>query len=145
MCARGWALPRRKDCRRRNLPLGPGDADDLDIGRQRRIRADGRHHQTTHPIVGQKLGAGREPPSSIDHDPRRLWAGDSAYRELRIIGQSSPNPDHHGIHQSAKTMQMGKPRRPVDVVRMSTFRCNSAIQRLADLADRNQFIDPAMP
>jgi hypothetical protein len=63
---------------------------------------------------------------------------------LWIVGQSSSNPDHHRVYQGAKPMQMGKPGRPIDVMGMSGFRRNPAIQRLADLADRNQFIDPSM-
>jgi hypothetical protein len=42
-------------------------------------------------------------------------------------------------------MQVGEPRRPIDVVGMSGFRRNTAVQRLADLTDRNQFIDSSMP
>ena len=52
-----------------------GDADDLDVGRQRRLRAGAGHHQAAHAVVGEKLGAGGQPPAGIDHDARRMRAG----------------------------------------------------------------------
>ena len=40
-----------------------GEADDLDVGRQRRPGAGAGHDQAAHAVVGQKLGAGRKPPA----------------------------------------------------------------------------------
>ena len=109
------------------------------------LRACAGHHQAAHAIVGQKLGAGRQPPAGVDDDPRRLRAGDAPHRELRIVGQRGSDPDHHRVHQGAQPMQMGEPRRPIDVVGMSGFGRNPAVQRLADLRDHHQFIDPPVP
>ena len=97
------------------------------------------------PSLARQLGAGRKPPAGIDDDPRRLRAGDAPHRELRIVGQRGSDPDHHRVDQGAQPVQVGEPRRPVDVVGMSGFGRDPAVQRLADLADHDQFIDPAMP
>ena len=122
-----------------------GEADDLDVGRQRRPRARAGDHQAAHAIVGETAWRRRKPPFGIDDDPRRLRAGDAPHGELRIVGERRSDPDHHGIHQRPQPVQMGKPRRPVDVVRMSGFGRDAAVQRLADLADHHEFVDPAMP
>ena len=99
-----------KDRRRRDLPVGLGDADDLDVGRQRRPRARAGHHQAAHAIVGEQLGAGRQPPAGIDHDPRRLRSGYPPHRELRIVGQRRADPDHHRVDQRAQPVQMRQAR-----------------------------------
>ena len=72
-------------------------------------------------------------PRGIDDDPRRLRAGDAPHRELGIVGQRRSDPDHHRIDQGPQPVQVGKPRRPIDVVGMSGFGRNPAVQRLADL------------
>ena len=103
------------------------------------------HDQSAHAIIGEELCAGRQPPAGIDDDPRRLRAGHAPHRELRIVGQRRADPDHHRIDQRPQPMQMRKPGRSVDVVGMSGFGGNPAVQRLADLRDRDEFIDPAVP
>ena len=113
--------------------------------RQRRLRARAGHDQAAHAIVGQQFGAGRQPPAGIDDDPRRLRAGDAPHRELGIVGQRRADADHHRIDQRPQPVQMGESGRPVDVVGMAGFGRDPAVQRLADLGDHHQVVDPAMP
>ena len=135
-----------KDCGRRDLPVGLA-------GRPTISMSDGSgglapcagHHQAAHAVVGQKLGAGRQPAARIDDDPRRLRAGDAPHGELRIVGQRRADPDHHRIDQRPQPVQMGKPGRPIDVVRVAGFGRNPAIERLADLADDHQVVDRPVP
>ena len=134
---------RRQDGGRRDLPVGSRQRDDLDVGRQRRPGAGRGDHQAAHAVAASSLALGRQPAARIDHDPRRLRTGHPPDRELRIVGERRPDPDHHGIDQRAQPVQMGKPGRPVDVVRMAGRRGDPAVQRLADLADHHQTVGRA--
>ena len=121
-------------------------ADDLDVGRQRRRGAGAGHHQPAHAVVGETaLRRTASRPRGVDDDPRRLRAGDAPHRELRVVGQRRADADHHRIDQRAQPVQVGEPGRPVDVVRMSGFGRDPAVQRLADLADHDQIVDPPVP
>ena len=134
---------RRKDRRRRDLPVGLGHADDLDVRTAAaawRPRAVTTRRRT--PSSARSLALGRQPSAGIDHHPRRVRAGDAPHRELRIVGERRADPDHHRIDQGAQPVQMGEPRRPVDVVRMAGFGRDPAVERLADLADHDQIVDP---
>ena len=101
---------RRENGRRRDMPVGAGEADDLDVGRQRRPGAGAGDHQAAHAIGGEEPCAGGKPAPRIDHDPRRLRPGHPPDRELRIVGERRPNPDDHRIDQGAQPVQMGQGR-----------------------------------
>jgi hypothetical protein len=57
---------------------------------------------------------------------------------LRIVGERGPDADDNGVNDGAKTMQMRKPGRAVDVMGMTAARGDAAIERLADLTHNNQ-------
>ena len=125
-------------------PVGLGDTDNLDVRRQWRLRARAGHDEAPHAVLGQHFCAGGKPSAGINDDPRRLRAGDAPYRELGIVGQRRSDPDHHRIDQGAQPVQVGKPRRPIYVMGMSSFGRNPAVQRLADLRDHHKVIDTAV-
>ena len=102
-------------------------------------------HEAPHAILGQHLRTGGKPSAGIDHNPRRLRAGDAPHRELGIVGQRRSDPDHHRVHQGPQPVQVGKPCRPIDVMGMSGFGRNPAVQRLADLRNHHQVVDTAVP
>ena len=99
-----------------------------------------RHQQAADAVVGEHLGARRQPAVRIDHDARRMRPGDPPHRQLRIVGERGADADHDGIDQRAQPVQMSETRRSVDVFRMAGGGGDAPVERLADLADHDQVV-----
>jgi hypothetical protein len=62
---------------------------------------------------------------------------------LRIVGDRGADPDQYRIDQRAQPMQVGKPRRTVDVMRIPAGRGDAGVDRLAELPDDHHFVGGA--
>lgn len=76
------------------------------------------------------------PPTRVEHDPRRVSTAHVAHRELRIIGAGGAGAHHDGICQRPQTMQMDQRLETVDVVGVTAFGGDAAIEALAELGQR---------
>ncbi|OJA07063.1 hypothetical protein QHL1GM_17520 [Halomonas sp. QHL1] len=72
--------------------------------------------------------------SRIQHHPRRVSAADVAHGQLRIIGAGGSRADDHRVDHGAQAVQVNQTFMTVDVVRMTTFCGNAAIQALPQLS-----------
>jgi hypothetical protein len=132
---------RSKDSRRRKVPIGSGQPDKL-YARDRRSGISFRsYNNATDTILTEDPRFAAETAVRIDDDACRLLPGDPAYGQLRIIGYRSTDADNDRVYQSPQPVQVGQSGRPIDVFRMPRFRRNTAVERLADLADDHQLIN----
>jgi hypothetical protein len=79
----------------------------------------------------------------VDDDPCRLRPCHPPHGELGVVGKRRAHPDHHGIDEGTQPVQVGEAGRAVDVVRMAGRGRDTAVERLANLADHDQIVDAA--
>jgi len=136
---------RLEDVARRDGAAGCRQDDALDIVRELGQCTLRRHHDAAGAVGRKELGVGCHAAARIDHDARRAGARDVTHRQLRIVRNRGTDPDHDRIDQGTQPVQVGKPGRAVDVVRMTGLGRNAAVERLSELADHHQIIDRARP
>ena len=130
----------------RDVPLLGRQGERLDPpGGGTGLRGRDRDDEAPDAVVGEQPGVGRQPPARIDHDPRRMRAGDAPDGEPGIVGEHGPDADHDGVDQGAQPMQVRETLGPVDVMGMAAFGGDPAVERLADLADHHQVVDRSGP
>ena len=89
-------------------------------------------------IVAETCRRVGQPAGRIDDDPRGLRAFGGAHRQPRIVRERGADADDDGIDQGAQPMQMEDPGRSIDVMGVPGDGGDAAIERLADLADRQR-------
>src|SRR6266702_3318970 len=132
---------RLQDCRRGDMPVGRRQTHDLDTGVVD-LRALTRQDDAADSVRGQNPRGRRQTPPRIDHDPHRTGSRDPADGELRVIGQRGAYTDDHRIDQRPQAVEVSEAGRPVDVFRMAGRRGDAGIDRLAELPDHRQAVDP---
>ncbi len=139
------AIRKRRQYRSRcDFAAGRRHFNDFDAVSKRRFYPLGGDHKSPDTVVGQNLGAGRQPPFWIEHDACRTWAGDAPDRELRIVGDCRADADQYRIDERTELVEMIQARRTVDVFGMSGDCRDTAIDRLSNLTDNNEIIDRAV-
>ena len=96
----------RRDPRRRLSLAVTTISTPAGIGERAPVAID----QAADAVCGEQPGAGRQPAVRVDHHPCRVGAGHPPDRELRVVGERGPDPDHHRIDQRSQPVQMGKRR-----------------------------------
>ena len=70
-----------------------------------------------------------------------MGTGHPPHGELRIVSQRRADADHDGVDEGPQPVQVGEPRRPVDVVGMSGFVATRPSSDWPICADHHQVVD----
>jgi hypothetical protein len=95
------------------------------------------YDQTPNTVCGKQAGARRQAASGVDDRPCRVRPLNPTDGQLGIVSQSGTGTDDHNIDQSPQPVQMGQSCRAINVMGMSGFRGDPAIQGLADLPNEH--------
>jgi glycosyltransferase 2 family protein len=132
-----------KDGCRGNVPVGCRQSENFDVG-ERTGRSLRRHHESARAIGVEQARARTQSSTWIKNDARWMRPDDATDGELGIVGERSPYSDDDGIDDGAEPMQMGEARWPIDIVRVSGHRRDTAVERLSNLSDNDEIIDASL-
>lgn len=108
----------------------------LNVARVHSLRHIGSYDmQRRCAVVAQQRQVIRKAASWVKHHPGRVAATNVAYGQLRVVGTGRPCADDHRVNQRPQAVQMDQAFVTVDVVGVTAFRRNAAIQALAQLSD----------
>ena len=136
---------RGENSRRRDFPVHFRQSENFNAGRRRTRPALRGDQQSPDAVISKDPGVGAKPALWIDNHACRLRPGDLPHRQLRVVGDRSPDPHDDGVHQGPKPVQMDEARRTVDVFRMTRLGGDSAVERLTYLPDNHKIVDGALP
>jgi hypothetical protein len=129
-----------KDVCRGNMVICRRKREHLDAGQSTRCSAC-RHHQAAGAIRVEQACGRHQTSARIENNASRMGTVDAANRELRIISKGGSDSDNDSVNDGAEAMQMRKTGRSIDVMGIAGYGCNTAVERLSDLTDDNQFVD----
>ncbi len=101
----------------------------------------GDNEQALDPIGAQGARRCRGPPMRIDNDARRLRPKDAPDRQLWIVGEHGPDPDHDSVNQRTQAMQVIEAVGAVNVMGVPGRRGGPPVKGLPDLPDDGQIVD----
>jgi hypothetical protein len=124
----------------RNMPICRRKREHLDAGQDTRC-SPCRYHQPSSAVTVEQACCRRQTSARIEDNASRMRTVDVANRQLRIISKGGSDSHNNSVNDRAKAMQMRKTGRSIDVMGIAAHGCYTAIERLSDLTDDNQFVD----
>jgi len=116
------------------VDAGDGGAFHVGLARRHpRSRADVQRRDRP---IGEDTKGRRQPSSRIDHDPERVRSGDTARRELGIVGRHGAGADDDRVAQGTHAVHVHDVVAAGDELRVARRRRDEPVEALAEMADR---------